>query len=108
MVAAAEKAAKGELEIHICFSSQLGDQQTVLRQTVRGRIDISGQFNTAASLGCTRDCRVVSVIRPAGANAVKWCCYAAGAQAELVKGLGPTAEPIWDRVVAAKQACGGP
>lgn len=49
-VAAAEKAAEGELKINIYFSSQLGDEQTVLRQTVRGRIDISGQSNTATSL----------------------------------------------------------
>lgn len=46
----AEKAAGGTLKIVPYFSSQLGDEQTALRQTVRGRIDMSGQSNTATSL----------------------------------------------------------
>jgi len=46
----AEKAAGGSMKIVPYFSSQLGDEQTALRQTVRGRIDISGQSNTATSL----------------------------------------------------------
>ncbi|MEQ9629740.1 MAG: TRAP transporter substrate-binding protein DctP [Roseitalea porphyridii] len=44
-----EKAAP-DLKMNIFFSSQLGDEQTVLRQVVRGRIDVSGQSNTATSL----------------------------------------------------------
>jgi TRAP-type C4-dicarboxylate transport system substrate-binding protein len=49
-IAVAEKAAGGTLKIVPYYSSQLGDEQTALRQTVRGRIDISGQSNTATSL----------------------------------------------------------
>lgn len=49
-IAVAEKASGGTLKITPYFSSQLGDEQTALRQTVRGRIDISGQSNTATSL----------------------------------------------------------
>ena len=40
----------GKLKIQPYFSSQLGDEQTVIRQSVRGRIDMSGQSNTATSL----------------------------------------------------------
>ena len=46
----AEEAAEGSLKITPFYSSQLGDEQTALRQTVRGRIDISGQSNVATSL----------------------------------------------------------
>ncbi len=38
------------LDIIPFFSSQLGDEQTTLRQVVRGRIDISGQSGVATSL----------------------------------------------------------
>ena len=47
---AAETAAKGSLKIDMFFSSQLGDEPTVVRQLIRGRIDIAGQSNTATSL----------------------------------------------------------
>ena len=40
----------GELKPVPYYSSQLGDEQTVIRQSVRGRIDMSGQSNTATSL----------------------------------------------------------
>lgn len=46
----AEEASGNTLKITPFFSSQLGDEQTALRQTVRGRIDISGQSGTATSL----------------------------------------------------------
>jgi len=49
-IGVAEKAASGTMKITPFFSSQLGDEQTALRQTVRGRIDMSGQSNTATSL----------------------------------------------------------
>ncbi len=45
-----EKTSGGELKIKIFFSSQLGNEQVTMRQTVRGRIDISAQSNTATSL----------------------------------------------------------
>jgi TRAP-type C4-dicarboxylate transport system substrate-binding protein len=48
--AVAEKAAEGTLKINVFYSSALGDEQTALRQVVRGRIDMSGQSNTATSL----------------------------------------------------------
>ncbi len=44
-----EKAAS-DLKLNIFFSSQLGDEQTTIRQVVRGRIDISGQSGVATSL----------------------------------------------------------
>ena len=34
----------------VFYSSQLGDEQTVIRQVVRGRIDMTGSSNTATSL----------------------------------------------------------
>lgn len=46
----AQDASEGTLKITPFFSSQLGDEQTALRQTVRGRIEISGQSGTATSL----------------------------------------------------------
>ncbi len=49
-VNATEGAAEGSLKINMFFSSQLGDEPTVVRQLVRGRIDIAGQSNTATSL----------------------------------------------------------
>ena len=48
--AVAEKAAEGTMKINVFYSSALGDEQTALRQVVRGRIDMSGQSNTATSL----------------------------------------------------------
>lgn len=45
-----DEISKGELKLQVFFSSQLGDEQTVIRQVVRGRIDISGNSNTATSL----------------------------------------------------------
>ncbi|PJK30601.1 TRAP transporter substrate-binding protein [Minwuia thermotolerans] len=39
-----------KLKIVPYFSSALGDEQTAIRQTVRGRIDISGQSGVATSL----------------------------------------------------------
>jgi TRAP-type C4-dicarboxylate transport system substrate-binding protein len=45
-----EKASSGELKIKVFFGSQLGNEQVTMRQTVRGRIDISAQSNTATSL----------------------------------------------------------
>jgi len=45
-----EELSGGELKLNVFYSSQLGDEQTVVRQTVRGRIDLSGQSNTATSL----------------------------------------------------------
>jgi TRAP-type C4-dicarboxylate transport system substrate-binding protein len=48
--AIAEKAAEGTIKINAFYSSALGDEQTALRQVVRGRIDMSGQSNTATSL----------------------------------------------------------
>ncbi len=50
IVDVAEKTAEGSLKINVFWSSQLGDEQTTLRQVVRGRIDMSGQSNTATSL----------------------------------------------------------
>lgn len=47
---AAEKASDDTLKIDMFFSSQLGDEPTVVRQVVRGRIDIAGQSNTATAL----------------------------------------------------------
>ncbi|MDU9007093.1 TRAP transporter substrate-binding protein [Sedimentitalea todarodis] len=49
-VAAAETAADGSLKVNMFFSSQLGDEPTVVNQVVRGRIDIAGQSNTATAL----------------------------------------------------------
>jgi len=49
-IAVAEEAAGGTMKIVPYYSSQLGDEQTALRQVVRGRIDMSGQSNTATSL----------------------------------------------------------
>jgi TRAP-type C4-dicarboxylate transport system substrate-binding protein len=49
-IAVAEEAAGGTMKIIPYYSSQLGDEQTALRQVVRGRIDMSGQSNTATSL----------------------------------------------------------
>lgn len=49
-IAVAEEAAVGSLKITPFFSAALGDEQTSLRQTVRGRIDISGQSGVATSL----------------------------------------------------------
>lgn len=46
----AEEAAQGTLKITPFFSSALGDEQTALRQVVRGRIDMSGQSGVATSL----------------------------------------------------------
>ena len=48
--AATEEASKGDIQVKMFFSSQLGDEPTVVRQVVRGRIDIAGQSNTATSL----------------------------------------------------------
>jgi hypothetical protein len=42
---------------------------------------------------------------PTGADAANWHSYASAVHAELVKGIGPTAKPIWEKVLAAKQAC---
>lgn len=50
VVKVAEETAEGSLKIDVFWSSQLGDEQTTLRQVVRGRIDMSGQSNTATSL----------------------------------------------------------
>ena len=47
---AAEEASDGSLKIEMFYSSQLGDEPTVVRQVVRGRIDIAGQSNTATAL----------------------------------------------------------
>ncbi len=44
------ETADPTLDIVPFFSSQLGDEQTALRQVVRGRIDISGQSGVATSL----------------------------------------------------------
>ena len=44
------ETAEPSLDIVPFFSSQLGDEQTTLRQVVRGRIDISGQSGVATSL----------------------------------------------------------
>ncbi|WP_417518438.1 TRAP transporter substrate-binding protein [Minwuia sp.] len=43
-------AADATVKIVPYFSSALGDEQTALRQTVRGRIDMSGQSGVATSL----------------------------------------------------------
>jgi len=43
-------AASPSLKIVPYFSSALGDEQTAIRQTVRGRIDMSGQSGVATSL----------------------------------------------------------
>lgn len=48
-IADVEKAAP-DLKIKPFYSSQLGDEQTVIRQVVRGRIDMSGQSGVATSL----------------------------------------------------------
>ncbi len=48
-IADVEKAAP-DLKITPFYSSQLGDEQTVIRQVVRGRIDMSGQSGVATSL----------------------------------------------------------
>ena len=50
IVDVAEKTAEGTMKSNVFWSSQLGDEQTTLRQVVRGRIDMSGQSNTATSL----------------------------------------------------------
>jgi len=42
--------ATDKVKINIFFSSALGDEQTVIRQVVRGRIDMSGQSGVATSL----------------------------------------------------------
>ena len=44
------EASGGKLKLNTFYSSQLGDEQSVIRQVVRGRIDIAGQSNTATSL----------------------------------------------------------
>ncbi len=49
-VKASEEASGGSLKFNMFFSSQLGDEQTVVRQLVRGRIDVAGQSNTATAL----------------------------------------------------------
>lgn len=49
-VKASEDASNGSIKVNMFFSSQLGDEPTVVRQLVRGRIDIAGQSNTATSL----------------------------------------------------------
>lgn len=43
-------AATDKIKVVPYFSSALGDEQTALRQTVRGRIDMSGQSGVATSL----------------------------------------------------------
>ncbi len=45
-----EQYSAGQLKMKIFYSSQLGDEQTVLRQVVRGRVDMTGSSNTATSL----------------------------------------------------------
>lgn len=49
-IGVAEEAAQGTLKITPYFSAALGDEQTALRQVVRGRIDMSGQSGVATSL----------------------------------------------------------
>ncbi len=49
-VAAAQDAADDTVKINMFFSSQLGDEPTVVNQVVRGRIDLAGQSNTATAL----------------------------------------------------------
>ena len=49
-IGVAEEAAQGTLKINAFYSSALGDEQTTLRQVVRGRIDMSGQSGVATSL----------------------------------------------------------
>ena len=44
------KNSGGKVKIVPYYSSQLGNEQDVIRQSVRGRIDMSGQSNTATSL----------------------------------------------------------
>jgi len=48
--AEAEKISKNTMKLNMFWSSQLGDEQTSIRQTVKGRIDISGQSGVATSL----------------------------------------------------------
>ncbi len=48
--ARAEEISEGSMKINVFWSSQLGDEQTVIRQTVKGRIDISAQSGVATSL----------------------------------------------------------
>ena len=45
-----EQLSAGQLKMKVFYSSQLGDEQTVIRQVVRGRIDMTGSSNTATSL----------------------------------------------------------
>jgi len=45
-----EEVSGGRLKLTTFYGSQLGDEQTVIRQVIRGRIDIAGQSNTATSL----------------------------------------------------------
>ena len=42
--------SKGDVKLDVHFSGALGDEQTAARQAARGRIDIAGISNTAASL----------------------------------------------------------
>ena len=49
-IGVAEEASGNTLKINAFYSSALGDEQTALRQVVRGRIDMSGQSGVATSL----------------------------------------------------------
>lgn len=50
VVAKVKERTGGTLTIKPFYSSQLGNEQTVIRQVIRGRIDIAGNSNTSTSL----------------------------------------------------------